>query len=113
VRLTFRPGGNLRVDEIRVMGHVRPGAEYEVCRPALILDRHQALLTAKEAFQEWRARQLAGPSEQTVEETEQAILVTFVVAGVPVVRVTFDRSTGEGRTESLARWVPIASADVK
>jgi len=113
VRLTFRAAGNHRVDEIRVMGHARPGTVCEERAPRLLLDRHHALLAAKEALQEWRARQLSGLAEHTVEETEQAIVVTFLLAEVPVLRVTFDRATSEAKTEALARWVPIATGEVK
>ncbi|MHC4471408.1 MAG: hypothetical protein ACYS99_10630 [Planctomycetota bacterium] len=111
VRLTFEGTGNLRVDEIRVMGHTHRDGPLEVRTPRLILDGRQALIVAKEAYAEWRARELGGSPDAKVEEGEQAFVVTFRRDGVPVLRVVLDRATGETRTEALGRWVPIAEVE--
>lgn len=111
VRLTFEGTGNLRVDEIRVMGHTRRDGPLEARTPRLLLDGRQALIVAKEAYTAWRARELGGSPDPKVEESAQAFVVTFRRDGVPVLRVVLDRVTGDTRTEVLARWVTIAEVE--
>lgn len=111
VRLTFPEkggrSGNLRVDEIRIIGYAPPGEEYEVRRPRIFLTETVARLLAVDRFNRWRQSEAYGAGPRTVEHPDRYETVFRHKGGAAIFRVTVFKEDSRVETETLARWQEI------
>lgn len=114
VELAFRSAEPmaLRVDEILVLGQAPTGLEYQVSLPRVELTPRTAALVADAAFLDWLAPLLKDKPRRT-RETASHWIHTYQIEGVPVMRVTVHKTTGERTVETLAPGAPLSedSAD--
>ena len=109
VRLNFfGGGGNLQVQEIRVLGFVPPQTKYETRKPRVLMTRQNAIAIAQNAHREWHAKLAPAAAPEVVEEGGEYIL-TFkhAVGNYPIFRVVLNQKTGAVSSQSLAELAPL------
>jgi len=110
VRLFFpQAPGNVTVNEIRIMGHVKPGAKYKVGRPRLQITRRSAELMAGQEYEQWRLN-LAAKCLINTTENEKQVVVSYSIGGQVVFRVTVNKHDGSVTRQSFVNLVPTDSA---
>lgn len=107
LRLTFPDSnGNVKVNELRVMGHPPHDLKFEVTRPRLLLDARLAEEMAVDAFME-----IGLPphvASRSVVEKPDRWIITFrhLQDDVDLFRVVVHRHTSKVETQQLAKWTP-------
>jgi hypothetical protein len=106
IRLSFSQAStNLLVNEIRIMGYVRPDTEYSVARPRILVTRRSAQAIATQEYETWRLG-LASRCVTNTTESDGAVVVTYSIAGHIVFRVTVNKHDGTVIREAFVKLVP-------
>lgn len=109
VELIFPVGESVgSVEEILILGHVPPGSAYTVGLPRIELTPRNVGLMADEAFLDWLQAALREKPKR-IEESATHWIHTFALEGVPVMRVSIDKRTGERAVTRLAPGAPLES----
>jgi len=89
-------GGTVEISEIRILGSLPSGTEYEVRKPRIVPSRQNFDLMANVAFGfvEWNR-------ETKVQETDDVIAYTYYLEKIPVSCVTINKKDGSKQVEGL------------
>ena len=107
VRLNFSQApGNLLVNEISIMGFMRPGTKHSVGRPHILVTRKSAQAIAKQEYEQWRLGLASRCTTETVED-DGRVIVTYSIEGQAVFRVTVYKHDSSVVHEALVKFVPL------
>ncbi|MCP4708632.1 MAG: hypothetical protein GY869_08415 [Planctomycetes bacterium] len=111
VKLEFEPDtGNLKVLEIRIMGYVGEGINYEVKKPRIYFTPDTALPTAKGIFDTWYAS--ISNKAPVFSEDENYFIYTFLFNDLEVYQVSIHKKTSKISSKQLAKWTGIKTEAV-
>lgn len=100
--------GNLRVNDIHVLGDPPPDVEPEIRTPNVRITRGEVMVTAQDAYREWLRQSLTGTPR--LEEDDDAWVVTFTRDGLEVFRIRIDKSDQAVTEQALVELRPKADA---
>ena len=113
LRLSFSQASpNLLVNEIRIMGYVRPGTKYSEGRPRILVTRRSAQAIATQEYEEWR-RGLASRCVTNTIENDGQFVVNYSIGGHAVFRVTVYKHDSSVIREALVKLVPLDPVTVR
>ena len=102
VRLGFKQDtGNLKVDEIQILGLVPPDIEYTVGIPRLFITARSAEIMAETAYRQWTDLFLPYQNTPIMQEEHEEFVFTYQKGTMDILQVKIDKHTGETTTEEL------------
>ena len=100
-------GGNIKVHEVRILGHVASSVDWEPARPRIPFTRKSADAMATEAFHAWWAG-VRGRVTHELREVDEGFVATYRQDGVDLLRVTIREHDLQVATTPLAGWAPLS-----
>ena len=106
VRLGFKQNtGNLKVNEIQILGFIPPDIEYTVGIPRLLINARNAEIMAEAAYRQWTDLFLPDQNTPIMQEEQEEFVFTYQKGTMDILQVTIDKHTGEATTEELVELV--------
>lgn len=106
IRLTFEQDtGNLKVNEIQILGFIPPDVEYNIGTPRIFITARNAEVMAGSAYHDWINLFLPYSNTPKIKEKQDKFIFTYQKETMDILQITIDKNTGEVTTEELVKLI--------